>query len=88
MDKDTAEKIAKEYIIERKVKNLQLTLHEEPQSVVGIYNFNPTDEYLFTYNFGLPTVCGGSNYMRVRGVYPKTRSLIFQVDLPSLNAWS
>jgi hypothetical protein len=27
-------------------------------------------------------------YLRGRGVYPKTRSLIFQVDLPSLNAWS
>ena len=28
------------------------------------------------------------NYLRGRGVYPKTRSLIFQVDLPSLNASS
>jgi hypothetical protein len=27
-------------------------------------------------------------YLRGRGVYPKTRSLIFQVDLPSLNASS
>jgi len=29
-----------------------------------------------------------SKYLRGRGVYPKTRSLIFQVDLPSLNASS
>jgi hypothetical protein len=65
MDKDTAENIAKKYIIERMVKNLQLTLHEEPQSEVAIYNFNPADEYLFYYTFGHPTGCGGSNYITV-----------------------
>ena len=75
MDKDTAEKIAKEYIIERRVKNLQLTLHEEPQSEVGIFNFNPADEYLFTYNFGPPTGCGGSNYITVSRSSGKVISL-------------
>ena len=73
MDKDTAEKLAKEYLIEHLVKKLQLTLHKESPRGFGIYNFNPADEYLFTYSFGFTSMLGGSKYVSVSRTSGKVR---------------
>jgi hypothetical protein len=73
MDKDTAEKLAKEYIIEHMVKHLQLTLYEGSPRGFRIYNFNPADEYLFTYSFGFTSMLGGSKYISVSRTSGKVR---------------
>jgi hypothetical protein len=73
MDEDTAKKLAKEYIIERMAKSLQLILYEETPPGVAMYNFNPADEYLFTYSFGFSPVLRGSKYISVSRTSGKVR---------------
>lgn len=73
MDKYTAEKLAKEYLIERMSKVLDLTLNEGPNSGVSIWGFNPADEYLFTYSFGFTSTLGGSKYVSVSRTTGKVR---------------
>jgi len=65
MDKAIAKKIAKDYIIERLVKEPLLTLEEGPDFPTGIWGFNPDDHYLFTYCSGSPSSIGRSRYVTV-----------------------
>jgi hypothetical protein len=38
-----------------------------------MYNFNPADEYLFTYSFGFSPVLRGSKYISVSRTSGKVR---------------
>lgn len=73
MDKYTAEKLAKAYLIERMSKNVDLTLLEGPHFPVAIWGFNPAEEYLFTYSFGFTSMLGGSKYVSVSRTSGKVR---------------
>ena len=67
MDKATAKKLAKDYLIDHMIKHIQsaLQLDEASPSEAPIFGFNPADAYLFSYRVGFPTMLGGSSYVSV-----------------------
>ena len=67
MDKAAAKKLAKDYLIDQMIKQIQLglQLEEASPSEAPIYGFNPDDQYLFSYRVGTPTKLGGSSYVSV-----------------------
>lgn len=73
MDPDFAESIAREYL----AKNIQFTFHKEQPADTAFYNFDPADNYLFSFKLGGQQTLGGKDYIAVSKCSGKVHYLGF-----------
>jgi hypothetical protein len=60
IDKNAAEKIARRFLSHE----ISLTFHEDTAGI-GLYNFDPKNDYLFSFSLNDPCCVGGENYIVV-----------------------
>jgi len=73
MDKNTARTLARNFLSEK----ITLTLHEMAPAGIAFYNFNPVDEFLFSFKLGEVPAIGGTDYIAVSKISGDVRYLGF-----------
>jgi len=69
MNIEEAEKLVRNHLADQ----IGIEYHQEPP--VSIYNFNPEENFLFSYCLFDPPMVGGSNYIAVSKVTGEVRIL-------------